>query len=194
MTLDVEGMKSRIKTAARPFFRGSVDIVSGVLVEARGVPAALGEVCRIERGKAGAIEAEVVGFRGDSTLLMPHGDLRGIAPAQPVYALGRPFAVEVSDELLGRMVDGFGRPMDDGPALLFAQRRPARREAPGPCWTCVRKAMAVSTSPVWYSSSQSPPSASWPVRSSEAARSAPVSAASWLAAACPRAPSPKLQP
>ena len=129
---DVERLKDRIRQAARPFYRGRVDIVSGVLVEAHGVPAALGEVCRIERGKLGPIEAEVVGFRGASTLLMPHGDLIGIAPSQPVYALGRPFTVAVSGDLLGRALDGFGEPIDGGGEVIGGGRLPARREAPGP--------------------------------------------------------------
>ncbi|MCP3914810.1 MAG: FliI/YscN family ATPase [bacterium] len=132
MSIDIEAAKLTIKKATRPFFRGRVDIVSGVIVEARGVPAALGELCRIERPSLGPIHAEVVGFRGDSTLLMPHGDLTGIAPAQPVYALGKPFSVCTGRDLLGRMVDGLGTPLDEGPPILATEYRPLRSPAPGP--------------------------------------------------------------
>jgi len=127
-----ESCLTHVEQGSRPFYRGRVDIVSGVLVEAVGVPAALGELCRIDRGELGQIEAEVVGFRGSSTLLMPHGDLAGIAPMQAVVALGRPFATLVSDDLLGRMLDGFGRPADDGPELSGGDLRLVRREAPSP--------------------------------------------------------------
>lgn len=130
--IDAARAKDVIRRASRPFFRGRVDQVSGVLVEAQGIPAAMGEVCRIDRGPLGQVDAEVVGFRGASTLLMPHGDLLGIAPNQAVYALGRPFALQVSEELLGRMVDGFGTPMDGGPDLLHGEHRPVRRAAPVP--------------------------------------------------------------
>jgi flagellum-specific ATP synthase len=131
VTIDLERCREHIRAGARPIYRGRVDIVSGVLVEAAGVPAALGELCAIRRGPCETIDAEVVGFRGASTLLMPHGDLEGIAPMQEVVALGRPFAAHVGDELLGRTVDGFGRPIDGSP-LASRERRPVRRSAPDP--------------------------------------------------------------
>ena len=130
--IDMEQARTAIRRGARPFFRGHVEQVSGVLVEAEGIPAAMGELCRIDRGSLGSMDAEVVGFRGSRTLLMPHGDLQGIAPNQPVHALGRPFATQVSDELLGRVVNGFGAPMDGGPELLHGEARPVRRAAPDP--------------------------------------------------------------
>jgi len=130
--LDAEGLRPAIRAAAAPLFRGRVDNVSGVLVEAAGIPAAMGELCRIQRGRSSDIEAEVVGFRGSTTLLMPHGDVAGIAPMQEVVALGRPFTVQVGDELLGRVLDGLGRPLDGGPALHSRERRQARIEAPDP--------------------------------------------------------------
>ena len=124
--------KEAIRKASSPHFRGQIEEVTGVIVEADGVPAAMGELCRIERGETGSIEAEVVGFRGARTLLMPHGELQGISPGQAVYALGRPFTIRVSDELLGRIVDGYGKPLDGGMELLHADTRPVRSEAPAP--------------------------------------------------------------
>jgi FliI/YscN family ATPase len=129
--LDRERCRAAIRAGARPVYRGRVDIVSGVLVEALGVPAALGEMCSIQRGPLGAIQAEVVGFRGASTLLMPHGALEGIAPMQEVLALGRPFEAGVGPELLGRSLDGFGRPIDGRP-LACRERRPVRADSPDP--------------------------------------------------------------
>lgn len=132
MRLDLERSKELVHEAARPVFRGTVDIVSGVMVEAQGVPAALGELCRIDRGPLGCIDAEVVGFRGKSTLLMPHGDLEGIAPMQRVVALGRPFMINVDDTLLGRTLNGFGEPMDGGAPIHGGDRRTVRQSAPSP--------------------------------------------------------------
>jgi len=130
--LDMGRLRERIRIGARPVFRGRVEIVAGVMVEAVGVPAACGELCRIDRGARGPIDAEVVGFRGARTLLMPHGDLDGIAPQQVVTALGRPFAISIGDELLGRVVDGFGQPIDGGAALPRRTQRAVRRRAPDP--------------------------------------------------------------
>lgn len=130
--LDIEALGPALRAGARPEWRGSVERVAGVLVEARGVPAAVGELCRIDRGPLGHVDAEVIGFREDTTLLMPHGDLDGIAPRQVVSALGRPFRVRTGPGLLGRVIDGFGAPMDGGPELTGGERRSVRGEAPAP--------------------------------------------------------------
>ena len=132
--IDLEACRERIELGANPFYLGRVARVSGVMVEATGVPAAMGELCRIRRpGRIGGdVEAEVVGFRGSTTLLMPHGELSGLAPMQEVIALRRSFSVAVGDELLGRVVDGFGRPLDERPSLDPAHRRSVHRRAPAP--------------------------------------------------------------
>ncbi|MBM3991441.1 MAG: FliI/YscN family ATPase [Planctomycetes bacterium] len=136
MKLDLRRCARAIGEAAAPHFRGRVDNVSGVMIEATGVPAAVGELCRIRRGPVGSsnafVDAEVVGFRGASTLLMPHGDILGIAPNQPVIALKRAFCVPVGRELLGRMVDGFGTPLDKGPRIPELELRGVRTESPDP--------------------------------------------------------------
>jgi len=139
--VDLGSCREHVRQAVRPFFRGRVDRVTGMMVEAVGVPAAVGELCRIRR-RAGVapdqqspyvdVDAEVIGFRGSSTLLMPHGDLTGIAPMQAVIAQQRPFSVPVGDALLGRVLDGFGMPLDDGPALPALEHRSVRSEAPAP--------------------------------------------------------------
>lgn len=130
--LGKEHCRGVIQRAASPVYRGRIDVVSGVLVEAVGVPAAMGELCRIERGALAPIHAEVIGFRGDRTLLMPHGDLGGLAPGQSVFALGRAFGIEVSDALLGRVLDGFGDPLDGRAPIPGGQHRPVRTDAPRP--------------------------------------------------------------
>ena len=135
LLIDLDACQEAIRLGALPSYRGSVDRVSGVIVEAAGIPAAVGELCRIDRGTAGPIVAEVVGFRGTRTLLMPHGSVEGIAPQQEVTALGTPFTVAVDDALLGRVVDGFGQLMDaehGGELPHGAQRRRVRAEAPPP--------------------------------------------------------------
>ena len=129
--LDLERCREHATAAARPSWRGEVARVSGVIVEANGVPAAMGELVLVDRGTRGIVEAEVVGFRGATTLLMLHGDLEGTAPRQPVRALGRPFCIPVGDALLGRVLDGFGQPLDGGARLTQDMAlRNVRSEAP----------------------------------------------------------------
>ena len=130
--LDLVRCQRIIQEGVRPHFRGSVSRVTGILVEARGIPVTLGSMCRIEISLDQSVDAEVVGFRGGTTLLMPHGDLTGIGPEQRVYALDRPFQVPVGASLLGRMVDGFGRANDGLPELFEGEWRRVHQPAPLP--------------------------------------------------------------
>ena len=81
-------------------------------MESMGLRAALGEVCRIYDGPKVVGLAEVVGFRKNTTLLMPVGDLAELRPGMEVAATGRPFTLPVGEELLGRVLDGLGMPLD----------------------------------------------------------------------------------
>lgn len=129
---DMPLMRRAVQRGAKPYYRGCVRRVTGMLVEASGIPVAQGGMCRIDRGQLGAIDAEVVGFDGTTTLLMPHGDVIGIAPDQSVVSLDGEFTVHASEALLGRVLDGFGQPMDGGPALPRSNCRPTRASAPLP--------------------------------------------------------------
>src|SRR3954451_25477480 len=85
-----------------------VDLI-GLITEATGLEAEVGEVCTIETGRGRAsVPAEVVGFRAGRTLLMALGAATGIGPGARVGASGEPFRVEVSESLIGRTLDGLG--------------------------------------------------------------------------------------
>ncbi len=87
----------------------------GLTLEAVGCQAAYGERCRIESGGR-EIDAEVVGFDGDRLYLMPTGHVEGIQPNARVLPLEMEERISVSDALLGRVIDGAGRPLDGLPA------------------------------------------------------------------------------
>jgi flagellum-specific ATP synthase len=92
---------------------GRVRDLIGLIVEATGLEAEVGEVCTIETGRGrSVVPAEVVGFRAGRTLLMALGEATGIGPGARVSASGRALRVDVSDDLLGRTLDGLGRPLD----------------------------------------------------------------------------------
>jgi flagellum-specific ATP synthase len=127
--------------------RGKVRKVVGLVIEASAPPAAVGDLCRIEVARGAPALAEVVGFRDGCLLLMPLGEMEGVAPGGAVAPLGRPLAVPVGAGLLGRVVDALGRPMDGrggtGPTVAVPTRRPppdplARRRVAEPLPTGVR--------------------------------------------------------
>jgi flagellum-specific ATP synthase len=113
---------------------GRVTKVVGLVVEALGPEMAVGELCSIvDEGSGGpAVPAEVVGFRDHRVLLMPLGELTGINPGSRVIAQGSPLSVRVGYELLGRVLDGFGRPIDGQGPLLGGTPCPLYRRPPGP--------------------------------------------------------------
>jgi flagellum-specific ATP synthase len=105
---------------------GYVSNLIGLIIEVTGLQAEIGEVCLVEGGRGqdarAPVPAEVVGFREGRTLLMPLGELHGIGPGTRVLASGAPFRVAVGDDLLGRIVDGLGRPGDGLPASAGTPR------------------------------------------------------------------------
>jgi flagellum-specific ATP synthase len=110
---------------------GRVSDLIGLIVEATGLEAEVGEVCEIATGRGRApVPAEVVGFRKRRTLLMPLGELHGIGPGNVVTATGEPVRVPVGDELLGRVLDGLGRPIDQGEDLPEGRVRSAAGAPP----------------------------------------------------------------
>lgn len=111
---------------------GWVEEIIGLVVKSIGPPVAVGEICRISSPDGSFISAEVVGFRGNRVLLMPLGEIQGIAPGYLVTAEREPFRVPVGLGLRGRVLDGLGRPID-GKGLLVAEgTRPALGLPPAP--------------------------------------------------------------
>jgi type III secretion protein N (ATPase) len=97
--------------------QGRVDEVVGLVIRATVPGVALGEIVRVDRRDNTPLPAEVVGFRGEQAVLVPLGELAGIAPASAVWRTGAPLSITCGDDLLGRVLDGVGRPIDGGAPL-----------------------------------------------------------------------------
>lgn len=110
---------------------GRVTEVIGLVVRAQLPGAELGETVEIERIGAPPLPAEAVGFRHEEVVLMPLGELAGVAVDSRVVASGAPLTMECGDALLGRVLDGLGRPLDDGPPVR-GERWAVDRAAPSP--------------------------------------------------------------
>ena len=95
----------------RPLVSGRLSSYDGLLMEAVGLSLPVGTVCAVGTG-TGRVEAEAIGFRNGRTLLMNLGGPAALLPNAPVRPIGPPGEAEVGASLLGRVVDGAGRPVD----------------------------------------------------------------------------------
>ncbi|MEE9552999.1 MAG: FliI/YscN family ATPase [candidate division Zixibacteria bacterium] len=113
---------------------GVVVSVTGMVIESLGPPTQVGEHLIIERDKfvGSPMTAEVVGFKDNKVIIMPLGEMEGISPGAKVWALGHQLSIPVGIELLGRVIDGFGRPIDSKGPILAAEKRPLHAEPPHP--------------------------------------------------------------
>lgn len=92
---------------------GKVTQVIGLTVESEGPDVSIGDLCYIYPHKSNKpLKAEVVGFRSNKVILMPLGDLDAIGPGCDVVGTGKPLTVQVGHELLGKVLDGLGQPLD----------------------------------------------------------------------------------
>jgi flagellum-specific ATP synthase len=122
-----ERLAPYVKRASNPrpvTVEGRLVRMVGLTLEAAGCQAAVGDRCHVLRTGGAHVVTEVVGFSGDRLLLMPIGDVRGLAPGARVVPVGRGGQVCVGDELLGRVLDGTGQPIDGKGPLGTSERRP----------------------------------------------------------------------
>jgi flagellum-specific ATP synthase len=96
---------------------GEVVEMSGLLVESRGPAAAIGDFCEIRTAGGRPVRSQVIGFRADRVLSMPLDETAGLQLGDTVVARRGAARVPVGPGLIGRVLDGFGRPMDRGPQI-----------------------------------------------------------------------------
>ena len=122
----------RVEASPRFAVHGRVTRVIGQVVEASSLDVALGELCRIESHGRPRVTTQVVGFHERGVLLMPLGDLEGIHPGATVRPLRRALDVRVGEGLIGRVVDGLGRPIDGLAPVGLTTRYALSAEPPHP--------------------------------------------------------------
>jgi flagellum-specific ATP synthase len=114
-------------------FNGRVEQVVGLCIEANGPCVSVGDACIIETGdRNGLLRAEVVGFKENRVFLMPLGEMNGLQPGAMIYSNHQPLSVSVGKELLGRVINGFGEPIDDKGPILLNEHRSIRNDPPNP--------------------------------------------------------------
>ena len=107
--------------APKPVAAGKLTRVVGLTLEAIGCTAPVGSSCQVETME-GLIEAEVVGFSGDKLFLMPSERLSGVLPGARVIPMSESQGIPVGMELLGRVIDGVGNPLDGLGDLMSPER------------------------------------------------------------------------
>jgi flagellum-specific ATP synthase len=107
-----------------PPVEGRLTRMVGLTLEAQGCQAAIGDRCDVTAGDGTLVEAEVVGFAADRLYLMPTGDIHGLRPSARVIPRTGAGLVKVGPEMLGRVIDGAGHPLDGkGPLHCEGQTR-----------------------------------------------------------------------
>ncbi len=108
---------------------GKVSEIIGLLVEGQGPPASIGEICDIyPNDRPKPVNAEVVGFRKGKVLLMPLETSRGLSPGCKILSVGKRASSGVGKNLLGRVIDGLGKPIDDKGPISCSEQYPLYAE------------------------------------------------------------------
>jgi flagellum-specific ATP synthase len=123
-TQRLAGYRSKLDSGVPLVVEGRLTRMVGLTLEAVGCQAAIGELCKIVAPGVPEVEAEVVGFAGEKLFLMPTAGLRGLVPNARVIPTGHVYEAAVGDTLLGRVLDGTGRPLDGAGPLKASARMP----------------------------------------------------------------------
>ena len=125
--LNLQTYIDRIEQCEPAPIMGEVVRVTGLLVESQGPRVRVGEVCEL-RGAPGTppLPVEVVGFRDGRLLSVPLGDTAGIRPGDRIVARGGTLSIPVGAQLIGRVIDGLGRPIDSLGPLHIGESAPLK--------------------------------------------------------------------
>ena len=112
--ISIDEIKSKTENIDTYDYYGKVSRVTGLTVESDGPVTQIGELCRIySLDESCSSVAEVTGFKENKVVLMPFGELRGVGPGSKIISEKRSLQVKISDDLVGRILNGLGDPIDD---------------------------------------------------------------------------------
>ncbi len=131
-TIDFDKYHSALETVDLVDCQGYVVRVSGSTIESAGPAIGLGELCGIHIGENRRILAEVVGFRHDHVILLPLEHIEGVSPGDIVTARTTPRHIRLGPNVLGRVLNGLGEPIDNKGPLAGEESRPLDVSSPPP--------------------------------------------------------------
>ena len=113
--MDFAGFREEINNYDTFRYMGKIEKIVGMTIEASGPTCNIGDVCRIySKDMSSFVHAEVVGFNKENILLMPYTEIEGIGPGSIVDNTGDKLVIKAGNELIGRIVDATGNPLDGG--------------------------------------------------------------------------------
>ena len=132
--LNIDKFTEAIYDCSSVKLTGKETQVIGLVIESQGPTVSVGELCYISSHNPDVppIPAEVVGFREGYVMLMPVGEMQGIGPGCEVTAAQKMLNVKVGDELLGRVLDGLGNPIDGKGPILCKKEYSLQADPPHP--------------------------------------------------------------
>jgi flagellum-specific ATP synthase len=130
--IDISRYTSAVNRIQPVRTEGEIVELVGLIVESRGPSAAIGDFCEIRTRAGRPIRAQVIGFRDGRVLSMPLEETDGLGLGDRIIGRGGEGDVDVSPRLLGRVLDGFGAPMDGGAPVLATDTRPLYAQPPSP--------------------------------------------------------------
>lgn len=131
ISIDFDKINKKIENLELTISEGRVKKIIGLTVEVEGIKAFVGELCVIYNQANKPVNCEVVGFKDKEVILMALGELTLIAPGCKVISKGIPLSVMCSDNLLGKVLDGLGNPIDNSEVVL-GDRYNLNNEPPDP--------------------------------------------------------------
>ena len=111
---------------------GRVSQITGLVIEATAHEGTVGDTCEIRMDNQKPVKAEIVGFRDNKVLLMPLGETLGVSPGSKVVLSSQPLRVPVGSQLLGRILDGLGNPIDGKGPIKSNQFKSIFNKPPNP--------------------------------------------------------------
>ncbi len=128
----LNGYHSALENSDLLRWRGVITGVTGTLIESQGPAAPIGSFCEIQTAGGRTIRTQVAGFRHGKVLSIPLEEINGLEAGDPIFARSDDAQVSVSPALLGRVLDGFGKPMDGGPPIDPVAKYDLFATPPGP--------------------------------------------------------------
>ena len=134
MQVDIKKFTDAVKSSVSIKLTGKVTQVVGLVIESQGPTVSVGELCYVSSHfpNVPPVPAEVVGFREGFVTLMRVGEMQGIGPRRGVVSAQKTLKVKVGPELLGRVLDGLGNPMDEKGPILSKKEYPLQAPPPAP--------------------------------------------------------------